>query len=398
MHSDANTLNVQSRRILFPEGVVESGQLLIKDGYIAETVRIPPNNDHVGDFLVLPGMIDLHGDSFERQMMPRAGVSFPADIALADNDAQLLANGITTAFYGVTVSWEPGLRGEQTAERIIRDIVRLRESLMVDSRIHLRFEVLGIDSAPAVLQWIEEGIVDLLAFNDHADFIAERVATKPQSIHKYLERTSLAEPDWVLLLETVRSRKDGISAIIERLAKGARQKKLPMASHDDDSPATRRRYESLGCEICEFPMDRETALEASLRNDPIVLGAPNVIRGGSHVGRLDATGAIRNGLCTVLSSDYYYPSMLHAVFQLARTKVASLPDAWALVSRNAAAAAGLHDRGEIAVGKRADIILVDDSNPHFPRVAAVIANGKLAFRGHGLPQNVLSQTHNPVFA
>ncbi len=82
--------------------------------------------------LVLPGIVDIHGDAFERQLQPRPGVDFPADIALADTESQLLANGITTAFHGVTLSWEPGLRSltawRETSRRPGRAAMDLRHA------------------------------------------------------------------------------------------------------------------------------------------------------------------------------------------------------------------------------------------------------------------------------
>jgi alpha-D-ribose 1-methylphosphonate 5-triphosphate diphosphatase len=121
----------------------------------------------------------------------------------------------------------------------------------------------------------------------------------------------------------------------------------------------------------------ETAEEAASQGDDIVLGAPNVVRGGSHTGWIDATKMIGRGLCSVLASDYYYPAPLLAAFALAARGVVPLEQAWMLVSRTPAHAVRLTDRGDIARGQRADLVIVDPSAPDRPRVVAAIVSGRV---------------------
>jgi alpha-D-ribose 1-methylphosphonate 5-triphosphate diphosphatase len=129
--------------------------------------------------------------------------------------------------------------------------------------------------------------------------------------------------------------------------------------------------------LAEFPVNEETAREAADHGDAIVYGAPNVVRGGSHTGWTKASDMIAKGLCSVLASDYYYPAPLLAAFRLAADGVLPLTEAWKLISSAPAQATGLTDRGTLAAGHRADILLVDDSAPQRPRLVAVIAAGKL---------------------
>src|SRR5580700_1786308 len=150
-----------------------------------------------------------------------------------------------------------------------------------------------------------------------------------------------------------------------------------MLSHDDNSPAMREAFRSLGVAIAEFPVNEETARAAAAAGDAIVFGAPNVVRGGSHTGWTNAADMIAKGLCSVLASDYYYPAQLLAAFRLAADGVRPLAQAWNLISAAPARAAGLSDRGILAEGYRADIILVDDALPLRPRIVAVIAAGRL---------------------
>jgi alpha-D-ribose 1-methylphosphonate 5-triphosphate diphosphatase len=151
-----------------------------------------------------------------------------------------------------------------------------------------------------------------------------------------------------------------------------------LLSHDDASPQQRRWFRALGCRLAEFPTTVETAEDAASHGDDIVLGAPNVVRGGSHTGWIDATEMIGRGLCSVLASDYYYPAPLLAAFTLARQGILPFGQAWALVSQTPANAVKLNDRGQIAPGQRADLIIVDPSAVgQQPRAVAAIVAGRV---------------------
>jgi alpha-D-ribose 1-methylphosphonate 5-triphosphate diphosphatase len=328
------------------------------------------------DLLVLPGIVDLHGDAFERQMMPRPGVDFPIDVALADSDRQAIGNGITTVFHATTWSWEPGLRSGDNARQLLEAIESLRPQLAADTRFHLRHETYNLDAEPAIAQWLSDGRVDLFAFNDHMEFIV-RSAAKPRKRAQVVERCGLSNEEFDALVERVVSRGDEVPASIARLAQAARDASVRMLSHDDESPAMRRAFRAQGVNIAEFPVNEETAREAAQAGDFIVFGAPNVVRGGSHTGWTKASDMIAKGLCSVLASDYYYPAQLLAAFRLAADGVLPLQKAWNLISAAPARAAGLSDRGILTEGCRADIILVDDKVPMRPRIVAVVAAGKL---------------------
>jgi alpha-D-ribose 1-methylphosphonate 5-triphosphate diphosphatase len=328
------------------------------------------------DLLVLPGIVDLHGDAFERQMMPRPGVDFPADVALVDSDRQAIANGITTVFHATTWSWEPGLRSADNARRLLVAIESLRPQLAADTRFHLRQETYNLDAEHEIRQWLGEGRIDLLAFNDHMSSIAASV-NRPQKRALLVQRCGIGNEAFDRLVERVVSRAADVPGSIARLAEAARAAKVRMLSHDDENPAMRQAYRAQGVAIAEFPINEETAREAAAGGDFIVFGAPNVVRGGSHTGWTRAADMIAAGLCSVLASDYYYPAQLLAAFRLAADGVLPLPAAWDLISAAPARAAGLADRGVLDQGHRADIILVDDEVPLRPRIVAVIAAGRL---------------------
>lgn len=370
--------------------LIEGGRALLGGKTIDASLRIAGReiaavgSDHgysssaidAGGLLVLPGIVDLHGDAFERQMMPRPGVDFPIDVALVDSDRQAISNGITTVYHATTWSWEPGLRSADNARRLLDAIEGMRPQLAADTRFHLRQETYNLDAEAEIMEWLAEGRIDLLAFNDHMDSTVASLA-KPQKRSRMVERTGLSGEAFDRLVEQVVSRAHEVPASIARLAEAARKANVRMLSHDDDSPEMRKGFRSQGVGIAEFPVNEETAREAAGAGDFIVFGAPNVVRGGSHTGWTRASDMIAKGLCSVLASDYYYPAPLLAAFRLAADGVLPLAEAWQLISSAPAQAAGLTDRGTLVAGQRADILLVDDTLPLRPRVVAVIAAGRL---------------------
>ena len=326
---------------------------------------------------MLPGIVDVHGDAFERQVMPRPGVTFDLVTALLDTDRQLVANGITTAFHGVTWSWEPGLRGAANARALLAALERLGDDLAADTRYHLRHETFNLDGEAEILDWLASGRVGCLAFNDHmAGTLKER--SRPEKIGKMIERSGLDREDFMRLVDVVHGRRDDVPASIERLAAAARANGIAMLSHDDMTPDRRRWFRSLGVAIAEFPIDEATAREAVSAGEATVFGAPNVLRGGSHTGCPSAAEMVRHGLCTILASDYYYPSLAAAPFRLEADGAADFAAAWALVSSNPAAAMGLADRGRLERGLRGDLVLIDPRGPGgSPRVVATFVAGRL---------------------
>ena len=337
--------------------------------------------------IALPGIVDMHGDAFERQMMPRPGVDFPVDVALVDSDRQAIANGITTVFHATTWSWEPGLRGSENAHRLLDAIESMRPQLAADTRFHLRQETFNLDAEPTIAGWLAAGRIDLLAFNDHIQMTAASM-NNPKKRARMVERSGLSEDEFDVLVERVMTGVDKVPASIARLAAIGRDSGVPLLSHDDESPEQRAHFRSLGIRVAEFPINEMTARAATEGGDFTVFGAPNVVRGGSHTGWTSAAEMVSKGLCSILASDYYYPAPLLAAFLLAADNILPLPQAWALVSAAPAAATGLHDRGQITAGKRADIILVDAREPLRPRVVAVIAGGRMIHLTE--PQRILS--------
>jgi alpha-D-ribose 1-methylphosphonate 5-triphosphate diphosphatase len=278
----------------------------------------------------------------------------------------------------VTWSWEPGLRGPENARCILHAIEALQPRLAADTRFHLRHEAFNLADESEIMDCLAVRRIHAVAFNDHMPS-ADSVARRPDKLDQMIQRSGLAREDFLALIERLRASSNEVPHSIARIATQANANGVPLLSHDDANPEQRQWFRALGCRVSEFPMNVETARDAAAAGDSIVLGAPNVMRGRSHLGWIDATTMVADGLCTALASDYYYPAPLIAAFKLADIGVAPIEKAWGLVSEAPARAVGLTDRGRIERGLRADLIVVDAHAPRSPRIVAVIVAGRLAY-------------------
>jgi alpha-D-ribose 1-methylphosphonate 5-triphosphate diphosphatase len=375
-------LTIAGARVLLPEAETEVA-VTLRDGVIhAIDGALRGEVIDARGLVLAPGLIDLHGDAFERCVQPRPGVSLPMDLALADADAQAAASGITTVFHGVTLSWEPGLRSGQAFTDLLDGLDRLRPHALVDHRIHLRMEAIAPDEAPLALTAIEAGRVHMVAINDHTASIAKK-ARDAAGAAPYAKRMGLSPEAVLALAERMLERRAEGEAALAQVLTAARAKNLVIASHDDETPAMRAQWRAQGATICEFPMNDATARAARAAGEHVVMGCPNVVRGGSHLGWHGAEDMVRENLCDVLVSDYVWAAMLPAAFRVAKGAAPGLAAAWRLVAANPAAAVRLADRGRIAPGARADLVLVDPAGP-VPRVVATFVAGRPVLLGAGL--------------
>ena len=359
------------------EGLVPA-DIHCSGGVISEIARRPQNGvagiDATG-CLVLPGIVDIHGDAFERQIMPRPKTMFPLEMALLETDRQLAANGITTAYHGITVSWEPGLRSLEQAMRIIDALDRLEPEFHSDNRLHIRWETFAVDESGEVETFLRREKKPLLAFNDHTTMSLSGTR-KEIKLRGSAERAMVDIDTYRGLLDAIGERQTEVAYAIKNLSISARHLGVPMLSHDDKSVEIRGFYRNLGVAIAEFPMNMETLEEAAANGDDIVLGSPNVVRGGSHNGAIGAEDAVKREMCTILASDYYYPAPMAAALALVERGTLPPERAWELVSGAPARACGLADRGYIAEGLRADLIVLHEMRR---RPSAVLCSGKLVY-------------------
>ena len=354
--------------------------------------------------ILAPALVDVHGDAFERQVMPRPNTYFPLDIAVIDTDRQLASNGVATAYHAITLGWEPGLRDVARGRDMIETINRLAPRLTVENRVQLRWETFAYAEAAETIKWaLGAQLTPSIAFNDHTSMTMRAFDTSMQdrafehspdfsaaSLNDVrlrqrtagkAKRSGLKDDAYLELLGDVWTRRDDVQFHIAKIAELGRSHGAPMLSHDDTRAETRKWFRDLGATASEFPMVIEAAQAARDGGDTIILGSPNAARGGSHIGSLGAGDMVEAGLCDVLASDYFYPAMLAAVAKLDVEKRADRLTIWSLISSGPARAMGLVDRGEIKIGKRADLVLVDWPEGEFPAVQGTWVAGRCAYRG-----------------
>ncbi|MEQ3709173.1 MAG: alpha-D-ribose 1-methylphosphonate 5-triphosphate diphosphatase [Tateyamaria sp.] len=393
----------QGATVYLPGEIAETN-VTIADGLIAEIGEAPQGEVIDARGLILaPALIDVHGDAFERQVMPRPGVYFPMETAVLETDRQLAANGIATTYHSITLSFEPGLRSVDRGREMMQTIRDLAPRLLVENRIQLRWETFAFEALETIDWALDAPLSPSLAFNDHLSMSMRSFDTKIQDRQfehspdyaladphdprlatvrheKHAARAGLAIDDYMALIERVWARRSDVPGAMQTLAGKARAKGVPMLSHDDTQVETRQHYRAMGVTVAEFPMTMAPIEDARANGDTIIFGAPNAVRGGSHIGSLAAGDMVEEGLCDVLASDYYYPAMLAAVDRLDREKRADRSTLWSLVSTGSARAMQLDDRGEIAVGQRADLVLVDWPDGQTPAVQGTWVAGRPAYR------------------
>lgn len=396
-------LTFQNARVFLPSGIEET-TITVADGMIAE-IGGPVQGEVIdaGGQILAPALIDVHGDAFERQIMPRPGVFFPLHAAMLDTDRQLAANGIATAYHAITLGWEPGLRDVVRGQELMQGLRDLAPRLTVENRVQLRWETFAFEALETI-EWALAGpLLPAIAFNDHTSMTmrAYDVAIQDRTFEldpdfsiaslddarmktrtaSKAHRAGLSEDDYIALLGQVWERRAQVPDAIARVADMGRSAGAPMLSHDDTRAETRQYFRDLGARVAEFPMVTEAAQAARAHGDPIILGAPNAARGGSHIGSLGAGDMVEAGLCDALASDYFYPAMLAAIATLDAERRADRLALWSLVSNGPARAMGLSDRGEIAAGQRADLVLVDWPDGHAPAITGTWVAGRMAYRG-----------------
>lgn len=372
-------------QIVLPDRVLERGSVRIEGERIAEIIEGPAPGAgwSLRGLMAVPGVIDMHGDMIEREIEPRPGVHLPLDMALIELDKRLAANGVTTAYAAVSFAElfdRHELRREERARVIVDAIYAHRSTLLVDMRVHARFEVTDRRASPILVKLIEAGCVDLVSVNDH---------TPGQGQYRDLERYVKTLVDWrnvsadtaeSITRERIARMQQTPPAwdVVREVTQLAARHGLPIASHDDDTRTKVELMAELGATISEFPVTLEAAREAKARGMYVVMGAPNALRGASHSGNLSALEAIASGVVDVLAADYHPAALLQAVFAIAQRGVLPLHAAIRLISQNVAEALGLRERGALVPGSLADMALIE-ANMGRPRVRGTLRHGRFVY-------------------
>ncbi len=359
--------------VLHPQGFSRA-PLSIAQGKITDT---PAGREvDLTGFQVLPGIVDLHGDGFERHLAPRRGAMKQLSEGLVAAEAELAANGITTAVLAQFVSWEGGLRGLEFADQVFTGIRDTAPQLVTDLRPQLRFETHMLDLYASLPKRLEDWGVGYVVFNDHLPHDRLAQGKTPKRLVGQALKAGRSPESHLAQMQAMHARRAEVPAALDALCATLAARGVRMGSHDDQTAESRAEWRARGVTLAEFPETHAAAETAHAAGDRVIMGAPNVVRGGSHNGNLSALDLISMGLCHALTSDYHYPSPRRAALLLARSGVLDLADAWALVSSGPAEVLGLTDRGTLSPGKRADIVILDKATG---RVAATFAAGRVSY-------------------
>lgn len=352
----------------------DDGPLGIANGCICD--KAMGRSVDLSGYDVLPGIVDAHGDGFERHMAPRRGALREREAGMMAVAAELAANGITTAMLAQFWSWEGGLRGPDFARDVLASVQKMQEAVPVDMRLQLRLETHFLDELPAAEAAIIEHEIRYVVFNDHLPHDRLAQGRKPPRLTGQALKSRRSPEAYFKLLLDLHARGDEVGPAMDALAARLAQRGVTMGSHDDRTAQDRAGWRARGAQVSEFPETLEAARAARDAGDFIVLGAPNVVRGSSHTGNVSAQDLIEAGLCDALASDYHYPSPARAAWRCVELGLLDDVAAWDLVSGGPARLLGLHDRGTLAVGKRADLVVME---PQTRRIVATLAGGQVAW-------------------
>ena len=355
------------------DGALQRRSIAMADGRIT---RGPLPEVDLSGYLILPGIIDLHGDGFEHHIAPRPTAPFPILTGLASVDREAAAHGVTTAFLAQGWSWEGGHRSPDHAERLMLSLEAYRPRALSDLRLQIRAEVHLVDQGARLIEAVKRHKIPYVVFNDHLEEGLEMRRTAPGAFGLWAKKVGKSADEMHDAIEAARARSREVPRHLCTLAEAFDEMGVVYGSHDDPDGETRERFSMIGARIAEFPLCRQAAAAAHAMMSPVIMGAPNVVRGGSQAGNIAAQDLIREGLCDALVSDYHIPALPLAVWALVDRGVCSLAKAWAMISSTPAEILRMPDRGRLEPGLRADMVVV---NPESRAIEATICGGRLTY-------------------
>ncbi|ASP20185.1 alpha-D-ribose 1-methylphosphonate 5-triphosphate diphosphatase [Antarctobacter heliothermus] len=325
---------------------------------------------------LLPGIVDVHGDGFERHMAPRRGALRERDSGMVAVAAELAACGITTAVLAQFWSWEGGMRGPEFAQEVFAAVDAVAPTVPVDLRVQMRLETHFTESFAEAEAALDRWGIGYVVFNDHLPHKRLAEGRTPPRLTGQALKSGRSPETHLALMQRLHAAGAEVPEALDAFCARLAAKGVRMGSHDDQTSEGRAEWRRRGVFVSEFPETLEAAQAARDAGEPVVLGAPNVVRGASHAGNVSALELIGAGLCDALASDYHYPSPARAAWRCVELGLMDEAAAWQLVSEGPARVLGLTDRGRLEPGLRADVVVMERETR---RIAAVIAGGQVAY-------------------
>jgi len=378
--------------IVTPTDLLEAGSVVIEGEQI---VAVTPRTYRPGEGMdetvhdvtgqhVIPGIVCLHNDAIEKAINPRPSANFPTDLALMALDRALISVGVTTQFHALAFIGTEGNERAVAATALLAEAITAFQASMrglIDHHVLYRFDVRSPESFETVCRYLRTAPVKLIAFTD--PMLGQGLPRDAARTYEQLRpevRDTLSLARWqeqrTAYLEETTPR---IPQMYEAAARFVRETDAILMSHDDETPEKVDAMHTLGCRIAEFPITAAAARRAHERGMPVSMGAANLVRGGSLSGNARVLDLVAEGLVDILVADYHAPSLLRGAFLIAEHGIMPLPAALAMVTATPACAVGLHDRGTLAAGQRADVIVTDASGS-VPVVTRAIVAGTQSYQ------------------
>ena len=367
------SLTFEGARVMRPGGW-DDAPLAIDGGLVVEGAA--GRRVDLSGYDILPGIVDAHGDGFERHMAPRRGALRERESGMVACAAELAANGITTAMLAQFWSWEGGMRGPEFAEEVFASVSAVAPTVPVDLRLQLRLETHFLDRFAEAEAAVARHGIGYVVFNDHLPHARLAEGRKPPRLTGQALKSGRSPETHLALMQALHARADEVPEALDGLCARLAARGVRMGSHDDRTARGRAAWRARGVRVSEFPETVEAAQAARDGGDAVVLGAPNVVRGASHAGNVAASELIGRRLCDALASDYHYPAPARAAWRCVELGLLDAPEAWRLVSDGPARLLGLADRGRLEPGLRADLVVMERATR---RIAMTVAGGQVAW-------------------
>lgn len=383
-------VEIKNGCIVTPDNMIQGKSIIIENDRISDICEFNGRADKVinahGRYII-PGFIDIHSDKIEQFILPRPTAQIDFELALKECEKELLQVGITTIYHSFSLYKDEffgksPLRTKESVRKmaeLVRDIHNRPH--LIHHRFHLRIEIDNLEAYDIAKEMIENGLIHEISFMNHTP--GQGQYNKPEvyaeAVTKYHGK-EIQEQGIDSIFEYHRNKKMLSSAQLQELTILAHEHNITVASHDDDCVEKLDVNKKIGVDISEFPITSDTARVAHERGFYTVVGAPNVLLGGSHSGNMSAAEAIKQGWADIICSDYFPQAILHSIFIMNREYGCSLSELTNKASLNPAKATRIgRDYGSIEIGKKADLLIVDIVDG-YPVITHVLVDGRSTSR------------------
>ncbi|MDO5416075.1 MAG: alpha-D-ribose 1-methylphosphonate 5-triphosphate diphosphatase [Lachnospiraceae bacterium] len=383
---------IENGRIVLKDRILEGKVLLVEEDRIHSFAdEVPKNAEKVinaHERYIVPGFIDVHSDKIEQFIQPRPTARLDFELALKECERELLHLGITTIYHSFSLYKDEKFgKSPLRTKESVREMAALVRNIhtrnhLIHHRFHLRIEIDNLEAYDIARSMIEENMADEISFMDHTPGQGQYkdLAIYCTVLARYHERPDMSREEMEAIAEKEKNKERLTFEQMKELCSLAHAHGIAVASHDDDTPEKLDINKKINVDISEFPINLETAEYAKKLGLATVVGAPNILLGGSHSGNMSAAEAILNDCADILCSDYYPSAMLHGVFTMNSKYGVGLPEMIQKVSLNPAKALGIDkDYGSIEPGKKADLLVVEILDG-YPVITHVMVDGRTTSR------------------